>query len=96
MTNLKCNDCGRIFTEPAVEIEDMTPGGSFEGGTFYMKNLVCPYCGGDYEEVEEIEEEEEDIVSENDLKDLNIPYYNITSLNNNVFGNNKHIHISGK
>lgn len=38
----------------------------------------------------------EDIVSENDLKDLNIPYYNITSLNNNVFGNNKHIHVSGK
>lgn len=38
----------------------------------------------------------EGIVSENDLKDLNIPYYNITSLNNNVFGNNKHIHIGGK
>ena len=60
MTNLKCKDCGRIFTEPAVEIEDMTPGGSFEGGTFCMKNLVCPYCGGDYEEVEETEEAEEE------------------------------------
>lgn len=43
-----------------------------------------------------VQGEYEDIVSENDLKDLNIPYYNITSLNNNVFGNNKHIHISGK
>ena len=40
--------------------------------------------------------EYEDIVSENDLKDLNIPYYNITSLTNNIFGNNKHIHIGGK
>ena len=39
-----------------------------------------------------VQGEYEDIVSENDLKDLNIPYYNITSLNNNVFGNNKHIH----
>ena len=38
----------------------------------------------------------EDIVRENDLTDLNIPYYNITSLNNNTFGNNKHIHIGGK
>ena len=43
-----------------------------------------------------VQGEYEDIVSENDLKDLNIPYYNISSLNNNVFGNNKHIHISGK
>lgn len=43
-----------------------------------------------------VQGEYKDIVSENDLKDLNIPYYNITSLNNNVFGNNKHIHISGK
>lgn len=43
-----------------------------------------------------VQGEYEDIVSENDLKDLNIPYYNITSLNNNVFGNNKHIHIGGK
>lgn len=43
-----------------------------------------------------VQGEYEDIVSENDLKDLNIPYYNITSLNNNVFGNDKHIHIGGK
>lgn len=40
--------------------------------------------------------EYEDIQSENDLIDLNIPYYNITSLTNNTFGNNKHIHIGGK
>lgn len=34
-----------------------------------------------------------DITSENDIEG---EYYNITSLNNNVFGNNQHIHISGK
>lgn len=38
----------------------------------------------------------EDIVSENDLYDLNIPYYNITAINDNVFGYSKHIHLSGK
>ena len=43
-----------------------------------------------------VQGEYEDIISENDLKDLNIIFYNITSLNNNVFGNNKHIHIGGK
>ena len=36
---------------------------------------------------------ESDITSEEDIQS---EYYNITSLNNNVFGNNKHIHISGK
>lgn len=35
----------------------------------------------------------EDIVSENDL---NIPYYNITALNDNTYGYSRHIHISGK
>lgn len=34
-----------------------------------------------------------DIISEEDIQG---EYYNITSLNNNVFGNNKHIHVSGK
>ena len=34
-----------------------------------------------------------DITSESDIES---EYYNITSLNNNVFGNNKHIHIGGK
>ncbi len=33
------------------------------------------------------------ITSESDIES---EYYNITSLNNNIFGNNKHIHISGK
>lgn len=36
---------------------------------------------------------ESDITSEEDIQD---EYYNITSLNNNVFGNNQHIHIGGK
>ena len=33
------------------------------------------------------------ITSESDIES---EYYNITSLNNNTFGNNQHIHISGK
>lgn len=33
------------------------------------------------------------ITSESDIES---EYYNITSLNNNIFGNNKHIHVSGK
>lgn len=36
---------------------------------------------------------ENDITSEEDIQD---EYYNITSLNNNVFGNGKHIHVGGK
>lgn len=36
---------------------------------------------------------ESDITNEEDIQS---EYYNITSLNNNVFGNNKHIHIGGK
>lgn len=43
-----------------------------------------------------VQGEYEDIESENDLNDLNIPYYNITSLYNIIFGDNKHIHIGGK
>lgn len=40
-----------------------------------------------------VQGEYKDITSEEDIQS---EYYNITSLNNNVFGNNKHIHISGK
>ena len=36
---------------------------------------------------------ESDITSEEDIQS---EYYNITSLTNNTFGNNKHIHIGGK
>ena len=35
-----------------------------------------------------------DISTQDDLKNYN--YYNITSLNNNNFGNNPHLHIGGK
>ena len=40
-----------------------------------------------------VQGEYKDITSEEDIQG---EYYNITSLNNNVFGNNKHIHVSGK
>ena len=34
-----------------------------------------------------------DIISQ---KDLNVDFYNITSINDNKFGNNPHIHLGGK
>ena len=40
-----------------------------------------------------VQGEHKDITSEQDIQG---EYYNITSLNNNVFGNNRHIHIGGK
>lgn len=40
-----------------------------------------------------VQGEHNNITSEEDIQD---EYYNITSLNNNVVGNNKHIHIGGK
>ena len=40
-----------------------------------------------------VQGEHKDITSEEDIQG---EYYNITSLNNNTFGNNKHIHVSGK
>ena len=36
---------------------------------------------------------ESDITNEEDIQG---EYYNITSLTNNIFGNNQHIHIGGK
>ena len=40
-----------------------------------------------------VQGEHGDITSE---EDSTSEYFNITSLNNNTFGNNKHIHVSGK
>lgn len=40
-----------------------------------------------------VQGEHGDITNEEDITG---EYYNITSLNNNIFGNNKHIHVSGK
>lgn len=40
-----------------------------------------------------VQGEHKDITSE---EDITSEYFNITSLNNNIFGNNKHIHIGGK
>lgn len=37
---------------------------------------------------------EKDIESQTDLKDVEV--YNITSITNNTFGNNQHIHLGGK
>ena len=40
-----------------------------------------------------VQGERKEITNEEDIQG---EYYNITSLNNNTFGNNKHIHVSGK
>ena len=40
-----------------------------------------------------VQGEYKDITNEEDIQG---EYYNITSLTNNTFGNNKHIHIGGK
>ena len=45
-----CNDCGREFDTPAVEREDR---GEFWGMPAYEEIGVCPYCRGDYEEIDE-------------------------------------------
>ena len=37
---------------------------------------------------------DKDIESQSDLSE--IEFYNITAINNNTFGNNKHIHLGGK
>ena len=45
-----CDCCGRSFSEPAIYWEDR---GECFGFPSYEKILGCPYCGGDYEEIED-------------------------------------------
>ena len=44
----KCNECGEVFDEPTVVLERH----GFNDG-FAERFYVCPYCGGDFEEVED-------------------------------------------
>ena len=46
-TMYKCNNCGEIFDEPHEYYE--THG--FKDG-MYEHMSCCPYCGGDYDEVD--------------------------------------------
>ena len=49
----KCNCCNEVFDEPRVVKESHGFHDMFHE-TFY----VCPYCGGDYEPYEEVDDEE--------------------------------------
>ena len=52
----KCCDCGERFNEPKLVREYR---GEFWGSPAYETMSYCPYCGGDYEELEEVEDEED-------------------------------------
>lgn len=49
----KCFDCGCIFEQPKTYVEDCTPGGVSEGGSFLQKYDCCPECEGAFGSVEE-------------------------------------------
>ena len=45
-----CDCCGRYFDEPTLYREDR---GECFGFPSYEQILGCPFCGGDFEEVED-------------------------------------------
>lgn len=49
----KCFDCGCVFEQPKTYVEDCTPGGVSEGGSFLQKYDCCPECEGAFGSVEE-------------------------------------------
>lgn len=53
----KCKNCGEVFDDPReyVETHGFTDG-------LYERFSCCPNCGGDYEELEETEEDDEECV----------------------------------
>lgn len=52
MAAFKCLDCGRIFTEPKAVQESR---GEYWGFPAYETMYYCPYCEGDFEEVDKKE-----------------------------------------
>lgn len=44
-----CRECNNVFEHPKQIVEDRTPGYSSEPG-FQETLLVCPSCGGSYDE----------------------------------------------
>lgn len=52
----KCLDCGREFDDPATEYDHEY----FWGAPCREYYDCCPYCGGDFEEIEGEEESEDD------------------------------------
>ena len=51
----KCWDCGRYFNQYDEVQEDR---GEFWGTQCYETMAYCPYCGGDFDRVEEVEKAE--------------------------------------
>lgn len=48
----KCFYCGHEFEKPRICCEDLSPGLSFEGGSFNYKYYGCPVCKEyDYKEM---------------------------------------------
>lgn len=43
-----CLECGKVFEDPKLYKEDLTPGGAFEGGAFMHEYYACPFCEGSY------------------------------------------------
>lgn len=50
-----CLDCGREFDEPKAVQESR---GEFWGVPAYETMYYCPYCNGDFEEVQDTEDED--------------------------------------
>ena len=53
MVNFRCCECGREFEEPKRTQE-------YHGDNFYEDWLCCPYCGGEYEDLNDLDDEYED------------------------------------
>lgn len=53
----RCCRCGKVFNEPGY-YQDLV--GEFWGQPAYEAISCCPYCGYDYEEVEDADDVEED------------------------------------
>lgn len=51
----KCWDCGKYFNEYNISHEDR---GEFWGIPCFEDVPVCPYCGGDFDEAETVEQAE--------------------------------------
>lgn len=52
----KCNECKNTFSEPDI----ITETHGFKNPPFDKRN-VCPFCGSDsYEEIDEIEEDDDE------------------------------------
>lgn len=55
----RCCDCGKYFDYPKYVMESR---GEFWGSPCYEEMPYCPYCGGDFDEAETVDEQEEETV----------------------------------